>query len=279
MANSNHLRSALPVRQIPRFFLANIGAQLRWLVAYTVQIATFIGHALLRLTVGWRDVRPVTRSVLTRQVLFTAVEALPFTAMIAVLVGASVIVQAQMHLSGSPDMVSKLLVLVVVRELGPLVSAMILIGRSGTAMVVEMGNMQVSGQIDALDYAGIDPFEYLVVPRIFGMAASVVLVALFFLGVSVAAGLLAGGLLIAGDTGAGEFLNLLLRQLSWLDFVAFFAKTFVPGLMIAGVACYEGMAAGPHDTDVPRAATRGTVRAMSALFSWNVAVSAMLYLA
>ena len=266
-------------RQIPRLFVAGVGARTRWLAGYVLQIATLIGHAVLRLTVGWGAVRPLTRTVLTRQVLFTAVEAIPFAAMLAVLVGGSVIVQAQMHLSGSPDMVGKLLVLVVVRELGPLVSAMILIGRSGTAMVVEMGNMQVGGEIDALDHAGIDPFEYLVVPRVFGMGVSVVLVALFFLVVAVGTGLLAGSLLVSGDTEAGEFLNLLMRQMSWLDLVAFFAKTFVPGLMIAGIACYEGMSAGPHVTDVPRAVTRGTVRAMSALFLWNVAVSAMLYLA
>ncbi len=269
----------LSALHLPRLALANVGARTRWLCGYVLQIATLIGHAVLRLTVGWSDVKPLTRAVLTKQVLFTAVEAVPFTAMLALLVGASVIVQAQLNLSSSPDMVGKLLVLVVVREVGPLVSAMILIGRSGTAMVVEIGNMQVGGEIDALDHAGIDPFEYLIVPRVFGMAVSVVLVALFFLVIAVAAGLLAGVLLVTSDANAAEFVDLLMRQLSWPDFLAFFAKTFVPGLMIAGIACYEGMSAGPHVTDVPRAATRGTVRSMSALFIWNVAVSAMLYFA
>lgn len=271
---SHHALAVLPFAT-----LSAIGRRARWLAGYILQIATLIGHVLLRLTVGWRAVRPVTRAVLTRQVLFTSVEAVPFLATIAVLVGASVIAQAQLHLTGSPDAVGKLLVLVVVRELGPLVSAMILLGRSGTAMVVEMGNMQVQGEIDALDHAGIDPFEYLVVPRVFGMAASVLLMALLFLVISLAAGLLTGVMLLSGGHDAGAFLTLLMRQMTWLDFLAFFAKTFLPGLMIAAVACYEGLSAGPHITDVPRAATRATVRGLSALFTWNVAVSALLYLA
>ncbi len=267
------------VLALPRITLAAVGARVIWWFGYVLQIATLIGHGLWRLTFGYGQMRSVTRGVLVRQVLFTAVEALPFTGMIAAIVGASVMVQAQMHLSGSPDMVGKLLVLVVIRELGPLVTAFILIGRSGTAMVVEMGNMRVGGEIDALDHAGIDPFEYLVVPRLFGMAVSLVGVAVFFISVAVTTGLISGALLVATETNALEFIDLLARQLSWLDFLAFFAKTFFPGLMIAGIACYEGMSAGPHVTDVPRAATRGTVRAISALFIWNVAVSAMLYLA
>ena len=106
-----------------------VGARTRFWFQYASQVCTLISYALWRLTFGYRHMRPVTRAVLIKQVLFTAVDALPFTGLIAVLLGASVIAEAELHMSGNPDMVGKLLVIVVIRELGPLVAALILLVR------------------------------------------------------------------------------------------------------------------------------------------------------
>ena len=256
----------------------SVGASTLFWYRYAVQVSTLIAYAVWRLTLGYRHLRSVTRAVLIRQVLFTAVDALPFTGLIAVLLGASVIAEAEMHMSGNPDMVGKLLVIVVVRELGPLIAALILLVRSGTAMVVEMGNMNVDREIDGLEYAGVDPFEYLVVPRIFGMSVSLVGVALYFIAIAIGSGVAFSALLAQSSAHPMELVDLMTRQLGLTELIAFGAKTFVPGLMIAGIVCFEGLSAGPQVTDVPRAATRGTVRAVVALFAWNVAVSVLLYI-
>jgi phospholipid/cholesterol/gamma-HCH transport system permease protein len=222
----------------------------------------------------------VTREVLVRQILFTGVEALPFTFLIATLLGASVVVQAQRALveTGQAGLLAKLLV-AVMRELGPLVAGLILIGRSATAIVVELANMTVSGEIEALDAAGIDPFEYLVVPRVAGMVAAFFCVSLFFVASALLVGLAAGQLFFPDAGGIFETTRALGRQLQVADIVAFVAKTIVPGLAIAALACREGLRAGPGITDVPRAATRGTVGAIQALFVWQVVVSVLVFLA
>ena len=259
--------------------LSWVGARTQALVIYVLRVATMIGYGVGRLTFGQRRMRAVTRRVLVRQVLFTAVEALPFTGLIATLLGLAVIVQAQLNLGAQPGLLGKLLVIVIVRELGPLVAALVIIGRSGTAMVVELGNMRVSGEIETLQGMGVSPFEYLVVPRLGGMAISIFCVSLFVVCVSLASGLLVANLLSPQAPAAIDFAQTMAAQMSGLDFFAFTAKTVAPALAIAGIACYEGLSAGPAITDVPRAATRGTVRAIAVLFGWNATVSAVMYLA
>ena len=247
---------------------------------HTVQVASMIGHGVGRLTFGISGLRAVTRRVLVRQILFTAVEALPFTSLIATLLGLSVVLQAQLNLmaAGQTGLLGKLLVIAIVRELGPLVAALVLIGRSGTAMVVEMANMRVSGELDSLERMGVDVFEYLVVPRLGATAISLACVSIYFVVVSLATGLLAGQLLASNSPGLVEFIELIAAQLRLVDLAAFAAKTLPLGLVIAAIACLEGLSAGPDITDVPRAATRGTVAAISVLFVWNALVSGLVFL-
>ncbi len=259
--------------------VAWVGERTIALLIYVLRVTTMMGYGVFSLTFGLRRMRVVTRRVLVRQVLFTAVEALPFTGLIATLLGLAVIVQAQLNLGAQPGLLGKLLVIVIVRELGPLVAALVIIGRSGTAMVVELGNMRVSGEIEALEGMGVSPFEYLVVPRLGGMTVSIFCVSLFFVCVSLVSGLLVANLLSPQAPAALDFAQTMAAQMSGLDLFAFAAKTVAPALAIAAIACYEGLSAGPAITDVPRAATRGTVRAIAVLFGWNATISALMYLA
>jgi phospholipid/cholesterol/gamma-HCH transport system permease protein len=253
----------------PRALVAAVGARTIAWASWARSVAALCGHALWRLGPGIAGMRRVTRSVLVRQVLFTGVEALPFTGLIAALVGSTVILQAQRNVSAaaSAAVLAKLLVVVIARELGPLVAGLIVIGRSGTAMTVELGNMRV------------DPVEYLVVPRVCGMAVSLVALALFFVFVSMSVGVIASGLISGSFAAPLEFAAMLASSASLVDVAALIAKTVLPGTVIAAIACFEGLTAGPEMTDVPRAATRGTVRAMTATFVTNAAISALVYLA
>ncbi len=260
--------------------LAGLGAAtLNW-VAWGIAVMALVGHSAWRVGPGIRRLRRVTREVLVRQILFTGVEALPFCGLIAALVGSTVILQAQRNVSAaaSAAVLAKLLVVVIVRELGPLVAGLIVIGRSGTAMTVELGNMRVMGEIDALEGQGVDPVEYLVVPRVVGMAASLIAIALFFVFVSLSVGLLASGWMSGSFTAPLEFAHMLVESAGVVDIVALLVKTVIPGSLIAGIATYEGLTAGPDVTDVPRAATRATVRAMTVTFASNAVISAMVYL-
>ncbi len=269
---------------IARGLLGRVGAStIHWLT-YGYRIANLSGHGFHRLSIGLVTMRSAphndtTFNVMVRQILFTGVEALPFTALIATLIGLSVVMQAQLQLAaGDADLLGKLLVFGLVRELGPLVAAMIIIGRSGTAVVVELANMRVNREVDTLESLGIDVFEYLVVPRLGGIVFSIFSVSMFFVVVSLLTGLIGGITLSANAMTTMEFVDVLSNNLHVTDVVLFVLKTVPPAMMIAAIACYEGLGAGPEITDVPRAATRGTVTGITALFVWNAGVSVVAYL-
>ncbi len=260
--------------------LGSIGDQAQEWMRWSLAVTALVGHTAYRVGPGLVRLRRVTREVLIRQILFTGVEALPFCGLIAALVGSTVILQAQRNVSAaaSAAVLAKLLVVVIMRELGPLVAGLIVIGRSGTAMTVELGNMRVAGEIDAIEAQGIDPVEYLVVPRVVGMAASLVALALFFVFVSMLFGVVASGIISGNFAAPFEFAAMLAASTGMIDIVALMAKTLLPGALIASIATYEGLTAGPDVTDVPRAATRATVRAMTVTFASNAAISAFVLL-
>jgi len=126
--------------------------------------------------------RQVGFRVFILQILFTAVEALPIIAFISLALGALIIVQGNSILPrfGQGKLLYTLLIIVITRELGPLLTAFIIIARSGTAIATELGNMVISHEIEAYVAVGINPIAYLVVPRFLGVTVSVVLLTLYF---------------------------------------------------------------------------------------------------
>jgi phospholipid/cholesterol/gamma-HCH transport system permease protein len=124
---------------------------------------------------------------------------------------------------------------------------------------------------------GIDPFEYLVVPRVIGAAVAVASLTVVFLAVAVTASALLSPAL--GGPSPGVLLDHVVGALRPADAVALGAKTVVPGMAIAAVACHEGLAASRSTTHIPPAVTAAGVRAFTLVFVWNTAVTALLYLA
>jgi phospholipid/cholesterol/gamma-HCH transport system permease protein len=246
-------------------------------VIYAVRISAIIGYALHALTIDRGRMRPVVRAVLYRQILFTGVQAIPFPALIAGLVAMIVVVQAQLG-GGMGEGVGRLLVVVIVRELGPLVVGVIVVARSCSAIAAELGNMRVGKEIDSLVAMGVDPFEYLVLPRLTGVAVAVMCLTVVFVTVSLGAG--AGiSALLAQKTGAAEIVRLIGENLQPVDHLVVLAKTFVPGLLLAAISCHEGLSAARSVTAVPPSVTAAVVRSLAAVFVWDSLVTALVYIA
>jgi phospholipid/cholesterol/gamma-HCH transport system permease protein len=244
---------------------------------YAVRLAALIGEALLSLVTSGFQLRPVVRQVLYRQIYFTGVLAIPFAMLLALLVALVVAVQAPYTSAAGGGVLGSVLVVVVVRELGPVAAATIVIARSGSAMAAELATMRVDGEVETLAGLGVDPFEYLVVPRLLGTA-----VALFGLTVLFLAGALGASALLSpllGGPSPRELLELVARALRGADATMLLAKTILPGLAIAAIACTEGLARWRATTEIPPAVTAAVVRSISVVFLWNTAVSALLYLA
>jgi len=227
-----------------------------------------------------RTFRRTVRDVLARQVLFTGFEAVRFISLLAFLIGISVVVQAQVWLprAGQSHLLGPVLVMVIVRELGPLLVNFVVIGRSGTAIATELGNMNVSGEVRALDALGLDPFTYLVLPRVLGVAISVFCLTVIFIMVSFVSGYLSGIFMGANPGPPYFFFNSVFKAISQLDVLNLLAKTIVPGILTGVICCTEGLSVRTAITEVPQASTRAVVRSVTALFITSVLVSVFTYI-
>jgi phospholipid/cholesterol/gamma-HCH transport system permease protein len=250
-----------------------------WL-SYLLELATIIGHGALRAPLLFRQ-HSTVRAVAIKQLYFTGVQAVPFTAVLGLLTAGSLLVQARIRVAGlgASDAFGQLLVVVLIRELGPLLMALVVLARSGTAIATELATMQVGQEIRGLHRAGIDPFTYLVVPRLAGVSLSVVCLTLLYIVFSLIAGMVLLNLIGTGTVDPGQFASLIAATLTPGDLVAFVAKTAMPGLLIAAIACREGFYAGTAITNVPRATTKGVVRGIIAVVVWNGLVTATAWLA
>ena len=259
--------------------LARIGGFLVERVRSVAHLGGMVS-AVLWLAVQPRRWPHTVRDVLARQVLFTGVEAVRFMVLIALLVGVSIVVQVQLLLSrvGQSELLGPILVAVVIRELGPLLTNFVVIGRSGAAITTELGNMKVNGEIRLLDAQGLDPFTYLVLPRVTGMMISVFSLTVVFVVVAFVSGYVSGVLMGANTGTPGLFALSVMGAVTPADVFSLLAKTLIPGLLTGAICCSEGLGVGAAVTEVPQATTRGLVRSVGALFLVSALISLLFYL-
>lgn len=234
--------------------------------------------------VVWKCFQPRTwappfRNVLARQILFTGYEATGFVSHIALVFGLLAVTQAQLWLSkiGQSALIGPVIVTVIVRELGPLLTNFVVIARSGTAISTELANMKVNGEVRALDAMGLDPFVYLAMPRILGVAVSTFCLAVVFCVVSLIGGFVCLWLMDWGDVGMGRFFANVVGSIGPADVVSLLAKSVIPGMLTGTCCCEEGLGVGTAITEVPIAAARGVLRSIASLFVFSLLVDLAVY--
>ena len=262
-----------------RIFIENLGEAVLDHARKVVQTAA-VGAEILRRAMrpsGWPR---TTRNVLARQILFTGVDAVGIVALLGLLVGVSVVLQAQVWLSrlGQTAAVGPILAAVLIREMGPLLVNFIVIGRSGTAISSELSAMRVNGEIRVLEAQGLDPLAYLLVPRAIGVAASVFGLTILFVFVAFAGGYGSGWLMGAEVGPPGLFVQSIARAIQPVDIGNLLAKTLIPGFLTGIICSIEGLSVRGAATEIPQAATRGVVRSVRMLFVTSVLISLVTYL-
>lgn len=212
------------------------------------------------------------KKVLILQLLFTGVEALPIISLISLGIGGVIIVQGVAILPqfGQGEMVYDILVLIIVRELGPVLTALILAARSGTAITTELGNMIVSHEIEAYESVGIDPVSYLAVPRLLGLVASMILLNVYFDIFGLFGSFVVTSMM--NPIPLKEYLENLLQVLTAWDLFISFLKSFVFGYIIAVVSTYHGFRVNHAITEVPVAA----IKSIGNCFSYIIIADAII---
>ncbi len=259
--------------------LGTLGLHMRSAVRRELAVLAVLG-TLLRRAACPRHWPRTTRAVFARQILFTGVEALRFVSLVALLTGVSVVVQAQVWLNkaGQSGLLGAVLTTVILRELAPFLVNFIIIGRSGTAMAVELATMKVFGEVRVLEAQGLDPLLYLAMPRALAMAVSGFCLTIWFTLVAFASGYAFGILFGIGTLDPLLFVHTVLQGLKPADIYNLLAKTLVPGLATATLCILEGLNVQASITEIPQAATRAVVRSIAALFLVSAIVSVLTYL-
>lgn len=258
-------------------FLARLGAPVRGFLAFLGDQAHLVLQTLRQGLLLRMDQLGVVAGQTRLQVRFTALDALGLVVGTGLLLGAVTLIQAFTQLSGLgvENYLGVLMVLIVLRELGPLLTAILVIGRSATAITAELGTMQLNSEVDALAVHGVNPFQYLLLPRWLG-----VLVSVFVLVMAFDAAALAGGYLVArlkyGIT-LGFFMDSVRQALSNGDFAATLLKVFLFSGAITFHACHFGLRIQRSPTEVPQAVTRTVVTALVAVFALDALIAALFY--
>lgn len=209
--------------------------------------------------------RRVAFRVLLKQVWFTAIQAIPVVIVLASILSFLLISQAVRELGrlGATELIGRLMVIAIVRELGPLITALIVIGRSGTAIAAELATNKVMGEVQALEGMGIDPNHYLVLPRLGGAIISVCGLIIVFDLVSIVAGLVAAAV---NGMPSTRYFDIVLASLAFKDAWLTVAKGLVFGVVVGTVPSFHGLAVRNASTEVPVAASRGVVVSLLAIF-------------
>jgi phospholipid/cholesterol/gamma-HCH transport system permease protein len=215
--------------------------------------------------------------VMTQQVYFTGVEAMPFLGLLSLLLGFVVIAQSlpQLQGMGAHALIGQILVISVVRELGPIITAMVVITRSGSAMATEMATNRITGQVEALESMGIDIYHFLVVPRVLGCMVSMFCMIVFFDVIA-----LVGGFLVASTRLTMPFalyLEYIFASLAPLDLYISLSKGLLFGGVIALFSCYHGLRARRAAYEVPMVARSGVIQSMFFVFVSSALTSALFY--
>jgi len=259
------------VAQIGRYSL-NIFQEMRYQVAVILGVLTTSAKKRY-----WT--KPV-RVELARQIYSSGVESIGFVAYIAFAVGISLVAQALVWSEriGQTTLLGPLFVTVLIRETVPILNNILAITRNGTAMTTELGNMKISGNVQVLDAQGLDPFIYLVVPRVLGLMIAVFCLNVVFIMVSFSTGYIAGHLLSPDITDPSTFIHNILTSISFIDFVNLLAKSIIPALFTGSICCTEGLRVVRSVSEVPVATKRALSRSVRALFLTSMIISLLTYL-
>jgi phospholipid/cholesterol/gamma-HCH transport system permease protein len=216
-----------------------------------------LGVILKKSGVAHSVMQPRVRHEINR----AGVALLPMFIFIALALGFLVIGQTVSALAkvGATNYLGTTMVIVIVRELGPLLTAVLVLARVGTANVIELGTARALGEVEALEALGIDPVHYLIVPRVIGMALG-----MFALTIYLILGALASGWVFAFlqdvPLTPGDYFRQIAEALGWLDFALLALKTMAFGFFIAIVTCYHGLAQPLRLEDVSRVAVRAVTQ-------------------
>jgi phospholipid/cholesterol/gamma-HCH transport system permease protein len=230
---------------------AGVWRDIQALVSFVGELGVALAHALFHpRSIRWRDALAVAEAA--------GVNALPIVMLVSFLMGLIMAFQAAVPLRqfGAELFIANLIALSMLRELGPLMTAIILAGRSGSAFAAELGTMKVREEIDALKTMGLDPVRFLIVPRVLAAVCMTPLLTIFANLVG-----LMGGSVVMLSLGFPliTYFHQVQYAVSYGSLVGGLVKAFVFGILVAGIGCLRGLQTKTGATAVGESTTSAVV--------------------
>lgn len=255
-----------------KFAAGPLGRRLERLGRSTVGFFEEIGHggvlvaeSVYWLVFGRRERQPVRLAAIVDEIMETGLRAIPIVSMLAATIGIMLAIQGihTLRIFGAESRVTVGIAFSVVREFAPLITGILVAGRSGSALAARIGTMKINQEIDALKVMGINPTRFLVVPPMLAMA--IVLPSLTLLSDFV--GLLAAGVYVKLDLGItlAAYAHSTLDILRLEDFTHGIGKSAIFAVLIAVIGVVNGAGVKGGAEGVGKATTRSVVQAISAI--------------
>lgn len=247
-------------------FLAQVGriADLTWQTAYWIAVAPFKGKGL-----RWKST--------VEQMVRIGYESIPIVCLIAFFVGLIIAMQSayQLQQFGATIYVADMTAVSITRELSPLLTAIVLSGRSGSAITAEIGTMKVSEEIDALQTMGINPIQFLVVPKTLAMLVMLPTLTIMtnFVGIL-------GGYVISMatlDLTSARYIMQTMNALQFGDLAGSLVKSFFFALIISKIGAYEGFNVVGGAEGVGKSTTRSVVSSIFLIIVADVFFTALFF--
>ena len=249
------------------------------------EVALFV-RAFMSLFSQSRSFKTDSRNIIL-QTFFTGVEIFPILFVVATLFGTVVIIEVitMMGKMGFSDVVGGVMVVVIIRELGPILTAFLIAGRSGSSLTTYIGGMVIDSEVDALATMGVDPIRYLVMPGLIGGAISTFIMNIVFSTSAICAGFLMTKAAIA-VTGNAFNLQLTwdylstenLNAMTFTDFIFIVVKPVVFGCIITTNACYQAMNIPRDIRQVPKATGKSVIQSFFYIVCADVFLSLFYFI-
>jgi phospholipid/cholesterol/gamma-HCH transport system permease protein len=259
-------------------FVSQIGGSVTNGLAYVGALAALGGQAAYYTFVGPFRGKPLRVQRVVSQAMDVGVRALPILSLITFFIGLILALQAAYELRrfGAISYVATAVAISMSRELGPLITAIVVIGRSGSAFAAEIGTMKVTEEIDALETMAISPVRFLVTPKFLAMVVMVPCLTIW----ANAMGILGGSLFgVAGaDFTFLRYIQASVDSLFLRDITTGLIKAVMFGITITAVGCQEGFSTGAGAEQVGRSTTRAVVMSIFLVVLVDLVFTALFYL-
>jgi len=225
----------------------------------------------------WIFIPPLKKDRVFEQAKKAGLDSLPIVSLLALFIGIIMALQTavQMQRLGSEMYIASIVALSLVRELGPVITALVVAGRVGAAIAAEIGSMQVTEQIDALETLATNPIRYLVVPRLLALSLTLPVLTLY----ADIIGIFGGYLICVYKIGISSsmYLHITFDALLFKDLFSGLLKALFFGMIIAFVSCYEGFNVEGGAEGVGRATMRAVVSTFILIITADCFFTAVFY--